>query len=313
MHGPESRNAVLAICAAGILMVWPFAAESMESTFSFQGVLNSGGAPADGAFDFRFELYDSEVGGSQVGSTLYRDDVTVESGLFTEYLDFGQAPFTGGGRWIEVAVRPGGTMDPYTSLAPRQAILPSPYALRSARIELGSVGSGEVADNSLTAADLATNSVGSAELAPNSVTGDHILNGTITSSDINAGSVQRRVSDSCLAGYNSISSIDEDGTVTCEYDYFTYVASSGPYATSSYNGNDTYYTWPKPSGSSSLCFLTKVQLRDVDGSSEDARCYIEDLTTSWRLVADTETGDDADAMCEMRCIYWRVEFREPPV
>jgi hypothetical protein len=57
-----------------------------------------------------------------------------------------------------------------------------------------------------------------------------------------------------------------------------------------------------------ICFLTRVQLRDVDGSGEDAMCRVY-LDTSfnpdrWVLIADTETGDDADARCTMRCVEW---------
>jgi hypothetical protein len=51
----------------------PFAPDApagpLSSAFTYQGSLRSGGAPANGAFDFRFALYDAEIGGSQVGPT----------------------------------------------------------------------------------------------------------------------------------------------------------------------------------------------------------------------------------------------------
>ena len=42
-------------------------------------------------------------------------------------LDFGGSVFTGNARWLEIAVAP--TAGGFTTLAPRQQILPTPYAI----------------------------------------------------------------------------------------------------------------------------------------------------------------------------------------
>ena len=46
------------------------AATAVGSTFTYQGRLNDGGAPATGSYDFQFALYDDAVACSQVGSTI---------------------------------------------------------------------------------------------------------------------------------------------------------------------------------------------------------------------------------------------------
>ena len=104
---------------------------TLGTTFTYQGRLTDNGSPADGTYDFRFILYDAEIGGSQVGSTVTQEDVTVTDGLFTVTLDFGSGAFQGDARWLEVAVRPGSSNDSYTTLTPRQALTATPYALYS--------------------------------------------------------------------------------------------------------------------------------------------------------------------------------------
>ena len=101
----------------------------MGTWFTYQGRLMDNGRPANGTYDFRFKLYDAQSGGTQVGNTLYRDNIPVQNGLFSVTLDFGSDAFTGEARWLEVAVRPGGSTGNYTRLTPRQPILAVPYAL----------------------------------------------------------------------------------------------------------------------------------------------------------------------------------------
>lgn len=98
------------------------------SAFTYQGTLSDGDAPADGPYDFEFALFDSDAGGTQVGSTVALNDVMVENGLFTVLLDFGPAAFEGSGRWLDVSVRPGDGTGAYTSLG-RQELTAVPYAL----------------------------------------------------------------------------------------------------------------------------------------------------------------------------------------
>lgn len=75
-----------------------------------------------------------------------------------------------------------------------------------------------------------------------------------------------------------------------------------------YNGADGgNYIWSAtggylPDNGRTICFLTFVELRDVDSASEDARCYIGLLYGNWAIWGLTE--DDSDAICRGRCLYW---------
>jgi hypothetical protein len=89
--------------------------------------LTDGGKPANGAYDFRFILFDAAVAGAQVGPIVSKDDVPVTDGLFNVTLDFG-AVFDGKALYLEIAVRPGNRSGSYTRLSPRQALTPAPYA-----------------------------------------------------------------------------------------------------------------------------------------------------------------------------------------
>lgn len=97
------------------------------TAFTYQGFLNDDGSPANGLYDFEFELYDDEVAGGQVGSTLMLQDVTVAEGYFTVELAFGDH-FDGTALWLEIHVRLGASTGGYQQLLPRQALTPVPYA-----------------------------------------------------------------------------------------------------------------------------------------------------------------------------------------
>ncbi|MFN8453923.1 MAG: hypothetical protein U0401_04495 [Anaerolineae bacterium] len=100
------------------------------SAFTYQGRLNSGGAPANGSFDFQFKLFDAAGGGTQIGGVATKAATSVANGLFTVSLDFGWDAFNGQARYLETAVRPAGSGG-YTTLSPRQTLTPQPYALHS--------------------------------------------------------------------------------------------------------------------------------------------------------------------------------------
>ncbi len=113
----------------------------MTDSFTYQGYLEDGGAPANGYYDFDITIWDAETLGTQIASctTLALDNVLVQNGLFTFHLQPDQpmdVVFNGDGRWLQVAVRPHATL-PWATL-PRQPITAAPYAwsLRpGARIE----------------------------------------------------------------------------------------------------------------------------------------------------------------------------------
>ncbi|GIV63368.1 MAG: hypothetical protein KatS3mg045_0707 [Bellilinea sp.] len=105
---------------------------AMGTGFTYQGRLTDGGAPANGAYDFTFALYDDPTAGAQVGGTVTRDDVNVSDGLFTVTLDFGDV-FDGTALYLEIGVRPGTSSDAYTTLTPRQPLTAAPYAAYARR------------------------------------------------------------------------------------------------------------------------------------------------------------------------------------
>jgi len=103
----------------------------LGTAFTYQGHLKHGSNPINGTCDFQFGLWDALSGGAAVGSVLDRATVSLANGLFSvPDLDFGAA-FTGDARWLEVAVRCPAGSGSYTTLAPRQALTATPYALHA--------------------------------------------------------------------------------------------------------------------------------------------------------------------------------------
>jgi hypothetical protein len=108
------------------------------TAFTYQGRLNDGANPANGAYDLTFTLFNALSGGATLGATNV-DDLVISNGLFTVTLDYG-AQFDGNARWLQIAVRPGASTGDYTNLAPRQALLPAPYAIYAASAGTGGGG-----------------------------------------------------------------------------------------------------------------------------------------------------------------------------
>jgi hypothetical protein len=117
------RRFALTVCALTILTVSALA----QQPFTYQGFLRVNGLPANGEFDFRFRLFDSATGTNQVGTTVIADDKQVRQGFYTVVLDFGNV-WTGGQRWLEIAIRPGNSTGSFTTLSPRVQLTPVPLA-----------------------------------------------------------------------------------------------------------------------------------------------------------------------------------------
>lgn len=120
--------------AVACLAAMPVAGQTPVGTkFSYQGRLKDGGAPAQGSFDLRFALFDQAVGGTQQGSTVCVDNVSIAEGLFTAELDFG-AQFSGQERFLEISVRADTGLNcsnatGFVALAPRQNLTGTPHAM----------------------------------------------------------------------------------------------------------------------------------------------------------------------------------------
>jgi len=117
----------------------PIHAPPIGSLFTYQGYLEDVGEPANGTYDFEFELWDDAVSGSQVGSTLTLQDVTVTDGVFTVALAFGDV-FNGEAFWLAIHIRPGASTGGYQPLLPRQPLTPVPYASYAMHIPLAGIG-----------------------------------------------------------------------------------------------------------------------------------------------------------------------------
>jgi len=117
-----------------IVFVWLIAGANIvaaqTSEFTYQGkITDTAGTAA--SYDFEFRLFEANTGGTALG-TNRRDGVPVSSGVFTVKLDFGGAStFRGTERWLEIAVKPAGSPNPYTILTPRQPVTSAPYSIRS--------------------------------------------------------------------------------------------------------------------------------------------------------------------------------------
>ncbi len=133
---------VVSLCAQG-------------TAFTYQGRLNDGVNPAGGIYGLRFTIFDStNLPGTVVAGPLTNAAVAVSNGLFTVALDFG-AVFNGAARWLEIGVRPGGSSSDFTTLAPRQPVSPTPYAMFATTA--GTVPNGAITSAKLAAGAAAAN------------------------------------------------------------------------------------------------------------------------------------------------------------
>lgn len=104
---------------------------AQSSAFTYQGSLSDAGSPASGIYDLRFEIYDTDSGGSAVASPVTNTAVAVSNGLFLASLDFGAGAFDGSDRWLEIGVVTNGG-GAFSTLSPRQQITSTPYAVQAA-------------------------------------------------------------------------------------------------------------------------------------------------------------------------------------
>jgi trimeric autotransporter adhesin len=119
---PTFRVIVIAVCLLALRL------QAQETSFTYQGILRNGSAPAQGTFDLRFKVYADALGNTQVGTTMVRNGIGLSNGLFTVSLDAVPNVFTGANRWLEVALKTNGAAS-YTVMSPLQPITPAPYSM----------------------------------------------------------------------------------------------------------------------------------------------------------------------------------------
>lgn len=140
-----------------LLLAFASVASAQSTAFTYQGHLMDGGASANGNYDIQFTLKNALTAGATVGTPQAVLPVTAVNGIFTVTLDFGGAAFDGSDRWVELGVRPAGSVVAYTVLAPRQRLTATPYAIRalSATNLTGTVTAGNIAAGTITGAMIA--------------------------------------------------------------------------------------------------------------------------------------------------------------
>jgi hypothetical protein len=131
-------------------------ATAQGTKFTYQGILSAGGTPANGIYDFKFQVFNDAVTppGAAQSALIDMTGVGVTNGLFTVVLDpdnpnplMAPVPdfvFPGDRRWLEISVSTNGA-NLYAILAPRQELTATPYAITAGRV------TGSVADSQLSA------------------------------------------------------------------------------------------------------------------------------------------------------------------
>ena len=117
---------------AAPLGVTAVAATNMGTGFSYQGNLTDAGDPANGVYDFRFQVWGVDGGALQpVSPQIIVENVNVVDGLFSTKIDAGGTLFNGDRRLLQVAARKDGETD-FADIGGPTEISPAPYALYAA-------------------------------------------------------------------------------------------------------------------------------------------------------------------------------------
>lgn len=120
------------VLSAGLAFTPAAHAAPLTSAFTYQGEIFKSGSPVTGTADLRFTLWDSAVGGAQIGVQVNRNNVSVSGGVFTTSLDFGAAAFVEGQeRYLQIELRSPAGAGAFTTLTTRQPITATPYAINA--------------------------------------------------------------------------------------------------------------------------------------------------------------------------------------
>ncbi len=278
-------------------------AYAQGTAFNYQGRLVQNDVAANGSYDFVFTVHDAEAGGNALAAPVTQDAVAVSAGQFVVPLDFGAGVFTGPARWLEIRVRVNGAAEAHTLLAPRQALLPTPYAIYA-----GSAGN--VANGTVTADQLNTGG-----LAPTPGQFLSYAGGNLFWSDpgVAVGDVWSRngadayysggnVGIGSVAGTSKLQITGADAlTMTGPGPYLTWHDTlTGKSAHISSTGGTLYYRVPNAAGD-----LVTAGYEDANGSVVRGRLAVEGdgPFITWR---DNTSGRSAAISSANGSLYYRV-------
>jgi hypothetical protein len=137
------NNKILVLIATAICCFFTTlnSAFAQSTLFTYQGMLNTNGAPYSGSAEIQFTLWDAATNGNALATNNPTTViVNVANGLFAVGLDFGISPFNGDPRFLQTDVRT--VIGPFTTLAPRQPLTAAPYALRALNLTTNGLVSG---------------------------------------------------------------------------------------------------------------------------------------------------------------------------
>lgn len=118
------------IAIVAIMGLFCIGAVAQATTITYQGSLKNAGVPANGNYDFEFDLYTAETGGTFVGGNLVFN-IPVENGYYSVTLGYAMLAWNLSPKWMQIYVKPTGT-GTWIPLSPRQQITQAPYSIRSA-------------------------------------------------------------------------------------------------------------------------------------------------------------------------------------
>ena len=189
-----AANLLAALLAFAIGLLLAAGARAQGTAFTYQGRLDNNGSPVTGNYDFAFALYDNPTNGVVLGNISYLPTVPVINGLFTAQInannEFGPSAFNGAARWLEISARTNNNSlgNNFVTLAPRQPLTPTPYAITAGNVPDGAITAGKIAPGAVGAQQIAPGAIGAADLAPGSITADKLAPGAAAANLIAGGS-----------------------------------------------------------------------------------------------------------------------------
>ena len=111
-----------------LLFLEAHSAFAQGTAFTYQGQLQNNGNPASGIYNLTFTLFATNSGGAAVAGPVTNSAVAVSNGLFTVIIDLESSVWNGQTNWLEIGVETN-SGNSFTTLAPRQQVTPTPYAI----------------------------------------------------------------------------------------------------------------------------------------------------------------------------------------